>query len=223
MAEIEIPKVSSPTQSSLTRETSSLTVSTRDVPKIDFKGEVSVKKPSKFDRFKSVFISDDAKDVGTYILWDIVIPTIRRTIRDVIVGSADRIFLGASGPAPSSMYRERGNTYVRHTDYTRPSSRSIVARNQEPQPVYSKYASRTNFHLNDIVFKEREDAEAVLEQLVNYIDTYGRVSVDFYFSIIGTTTDYTAQNWGWTDLSDAIVQGTLDGYFIRLPNPVVIK
>lgn len=221
MAEIEIPKVTSPTQSSLTRETSSLAVANTNVPKIDFKGEVSVKKPSKLDRFKSVFISEDAKDVGTYILWDIVVPTIRRTIRDVIVGSADRIFLGASSPAPSNMYRERGNTYVRHTDYTRASNRTTVSRTQET-PSYAR-ASRSNFHLNDIVFKEREDAEAVLEQLVNYIDTYGRVSVDFYFSIIGTTTDYTAQNWGWLDLSDAVVQGTIDGYFIRLPNPVVIK
>lgn len=229
MAErVDIPKVSA---SSLTRETSSLSKPLNKseekpaIEKVALKGTVVAKRPSFFSKLKETFIADDARDVGDYIVWDIIVPTIRRTIRDVIVGSADRIFLGTTSPNSSSvLYRERGVTKVR-TDYATVSTgakkiKSTADSNSRPN---AQRSPRVNFHLNEIVFDNYNDASAVLEKLVDYLDTYGTVSVDDYFDLIGQSSDYTAQNWGWTSLSSATIVNTYGGYFIKLPNPVVIK
>lgn len=224
MAEADMPKVK---QSNLTRETSSLSGSIEKVEKpaiekIELKGTVVTKRPSFLSKLKETFIADDARDVGDYIVWDILVPTIKRTIRDVIVGSADRVFLGTSSPnSSSSLYRERGVTFVKSkTDYSS-VSRTAKARTERPQET--RPVSRTNFGLNDIVFDNYEDASAVLERMVDYLDTYGKVSVDDYYGLVGQSIDYTAQNWGWTSLSSAIIVNTFGGYFIKLPKPVLIK
>jgi len=220
---VNVPKVNA---SSLTRETSTLSkpIKKEDKPaieKVELKGAVVKKRPSFFSKLKETFIADDARDVGDYIVWDIIVPTIRRTIRDVIVGSADRIFLGTSSPNSSSvLYRERGVTRVR-TDY---SSKSTNANKIKPAVETNvRRPTRVNFHLNEIVFNNYDDASSVLERLVDYLDTYGKVSVDDYFDLVGQSSDFTAQDWGWTSLSSATIVNTYGGYFIKLPNPIVIK
>jgi len=220
---VNVPKVNA---SSLTRETSTLSkpIKKEDKPaieKVELKGAVVKKRPSFFSKLKETFIADDARDVGDYIVWDIIVPTIRRTIRDVIVGSADRIFLGTSSPNNSSvLYRERGVTRVR-TDY---SGKSTNASKIKPAVETNvRRPTRVNFHLNEIVFNNYDDASSVLERLVDYLDTYGKVSVDDYFDLVGQSSDFTAQDWGWTSLSSATIVNTYGGYFIKLPNPIVIK
>jgi len=80
MAEVvNIPKVS---QSSLTRESSSLSRPKQEKPQVktvDFEGGVTVKKKSFGDKLKETFIKQDLEDVRDYIIWDIVVPTIART------------------------------------------------------------------------------------------------------------------------------------------------
>lgn len=221
MAEVvNVPKVD---KASLTRENSSLSGPIKQadakpaIEKVQLKGTVVAKKPGFIAKLKETFIADDARDVGDYIVWDILVPTIKRTIRDIIVGSADRVFLGSSSPnSSSSLYRERGVTYVKRTDYSSKSSKPKT-------PAVTRASTRANFHLNEIVFDNYDDAASVLEKMVDYLDTYGKVSVDDYFDLIGHSSDYTSQNWGWTSLNSATIVNTFGGYFIKLPNPVVIK
>lgn len=224
MAEVvNIPKVD---KSSLTRESSSLTTDLArvekkpSIEKVQLKGTVVEKKPGFITKLRETFIAEDARDVGDYVVWDILVPTIKRTIRDIIVGTADRVFLGSSSPNSSnSLYRERGVTYVKaRTDYA-----SAAKRTSESSRPVQRTVNRSNFHLNEIIFDNYDDAAAVLEKMIDYLDTYGKVSVDEYFDMIGHSADYTAQNWGWKSLSSATIVNTFGGYFIKLPNPIVIK
>lgn len=219
MAEVKIPQVNSPAKSSLTRESSSL--SSKPVESIDFKGSVKVKEPSRKEKIKSIFISEDAKDVGQYILWDILIPTIKRTIRDVIVGSTDRIFLGTNTPPSSNLYRERGITYPRHVNYaqaSRQTQRPEVTR-VSPRPL------RSSFRLNEIIFDYREDAESVLEHMMDYLEDQSYVTVADYLKFCGQrNSNYTTENWGWYDLNQAYISGNeTSGFMLTLPEPVVVK
>lgn len=224
MAEvINIPKVG-PSQGGLARERSSLDAPLKEekkaIEKVDLKGTVVVKKPSFISRLKETFIAEDARDVGDYILWDILVPTIKRTIRDIIVGSADRVFLGTGvSPSSSNLYRERGVTYVRRTDY---GASSRVSTTKAPK-VENRMSPPVNFGLDQIVFDNYEDASSVLERLVDYLDTYGKATVDDYFDLIGKSAPFTAQNWGWRSLSSATIINTAGGYFIKLPKPIIIK
>lgn len=224
MAEVvNVPKLG-PSQATLSRERSSLDAPVKtekkEIEKVNLKGTVVVKKPSFVSRLKETFIAEDARDVGDYILWDILVPTIKRTIRDIIVGSTDRVFLGTGVPSSSnSLYRERGVTYVRRTDY---GASSRISTTKAPK-VESRMAPSVNFGLDQIVFDNYEDAASVLERLVDYLDTYGQVTVDDYFDLIGKSSPFTTQNWGWKSLSSASIVTTANGYFIKLPRPIVIK
>ena len=229
MAEVvNIPKVG-PSQGGLARERSSLDAplnqEQKAVEKVALKGTVVVKKPSFVSRLKETFIAEDARDVGDYILWDILVPTIKRTIRDIIVGYADRIFLGTGVSSSSSnLYRERGVTYVRRTDYGAASRPTIKATNVKVESVpRTEITSRVNFGLDDIIFDNYQDAAEVLDRLVDHLETYGHASVDTYFELIGKSSPFTTQNWGWKSLASASIIHTTDGYLIKLPRPIVIK
>ena len=225
MAEVvTIPKPGNNPKSSLSRETSSLvsTQQAEQTEKVKLKGTVVEKKPGFGTRLKETFIAEDARDVGDYIVWDILIPTIKRTIRDIIVGSADRIFLGTS-TAPSSssnLYRDRGVTRVR-TDY---ASRSRSNTTVETRTIPSASIVRSGYRVNDFEFETRDDAEFVWNKLLEHIAEYGKVGVNQYFEMVGKSSDFTAQRWGWKDLTGAYVVNSTNGtYLLRLPDPVVIQ
>lgn len=224
MAEIEIPQVGKPTESPLTRERSTLsrTNAPEPVTAIELSGKVTVSEPSRWEKLRKTFIAEDAKDIGQYVLYDIVIPTIRRTIRDVIVGSADRIFLGTS-TTPSSLYRDRGVTMPR-TNYSGKSrATSLRAERQLDTPSYQVSPAKSGYDLADVIFNSREDAERVLDTLIRRVEDYGRVSVDEYMRMIGRSVDYTAQNWGWVNLMNATITNHVGGgYSLNLPAPVPI-
>lgn len=224
MAEVvNIPKVET---SSLTREHSSLNSEPAKekpaIQKVELKNAVTVKKPSFFKKLRDTFVKEDIADVGDYILWDIVVPTIGRTINDIICGSSNRIFLGSGAPQSSGyLYREKGVTYVRpQTNYSTASTRKASQKAAEAV----RPATRNNFHLDEIIFADYNDAAAVLDRMVDYLETYGQVSVDDYFDLIGrSTTNYVSQDWGWKSLANATIVNTVGGYFIKLPAPVMIK
>lgn len=45
------------------------------------KGKVKTKKKSEISKFKDVFISEDAKDVKSYIIMDVLIPAAKKQSR----------------------------------------------------------------------------------------------------------------------------------------------
>lgn len=223
MAEVvNIPKVG-PSQGGLARERSSLDGPIKKetpVKAIEVEATV-IEKPTFLTKLKETFIAEDARDVGDYILWDILVPTIKRTIRDIIVGSTDRIFLGTSVPSGSSnLYRERGVTYVRRTDYGASSRKGLKA-----STVTSEYRkSQVNFGLDDVPpFRTREEAEDILSTMIDILEEYHMVSVDTYFSLLGVSKSFTAQNWGWRSLNSATIIEHNGGYIIKMPRPIVIK
>lgn len=224
MAEADMPKVG-PAQGGMTREKSSLSgvgsAPRNDIQKVELKGKVVQKKQSFGDKLKETFIAEDARDVGDYILWDILIPTIKRTIRDIIVGSADRIFLGTGTSSSQNLVRERGVTrVVTRNDYSSISSRKSTV---SSIPSAKTTGRSPNFGLNDVIFEAYDDAANVLDRMVDSLETYGNVSVDDFFDLVGKSAPYTAQNWGWTSLSAASIVTVRGGYFIKLPTPIVIK
>lgn len=224
MAEVKMGSV----QSGLTREKTSLdtpvVAESPHMEKLELKGTVVVRKPSFLSRLKDTFIAEDARDVGDYIVWDILIPTIKRTIRDIIVGAADRVFLGVgTSSVPSSVYRVGSSTSSRRTDYTA-SNRLASKRPGGTGPRIEQRTNTINFGLDNIIFDKYDDAASVLESLVDCLDRYGQVKVDDYFDLIGQSAPLTfpAQKWGWTSLSTACIVTTINGYFIKLPKPSVL-
>lgn len=56
-------------------------------------GKVRTKKKSEMSKFKDVFISEDVSNVKSYIFLDVLIPTIKKALSDIIVNSTLYIFM----------------------------------------------------------------------------------------------------------------------------------
>lgn len=166
-------------------------------------GNVTVKKKSVFAKMRDMFIAEDANKVGGYILMDVLVPSIKRAIVDIIKSSADMIF-GTTGSKTSSTtkYSYGGIPYV---NYSSPNKKPEV-------PV-----ARSQYEIGDINFENRADAENVLSQMDDIIGTYGQVSVADLCDLVGAPCDYAANKYGWKNLHDAVPIRTAHGYSLRLP------
>lgn len=75
-------------------------------------------------------------------------------------------------------------------------------------------------------FESVEDANHVLDALVNVIEEYGYASVVDYYDLIGAEYDRPkkgVQSYGWTNLDKAVIYPSNGNTYLCLPNPILIK
>ena len=168
-------------------------------------GQARTKKKSGLSNFIGNFVSDETQDIKSYLFKDVVIPTIKKTITDVV----DMILYGGSSHKRSS--RIPGSTVSYRSFYDNPRDSRV-----EPRTIQG-------YNYDDIILETRGDAELVLDQLTDLIDTYRIASVADLYDLVGITPNFTDYKYGWTNLSNAYVDRTRNGYQIKLPRAVPIK
>ena len=168
-------------------------------------GQAKIKKKSGISKFFGNLVSEDAQDIKTYLFKDIVIPTIKKTISDTV----DMILYGGSRKDRSSIS-------------SRVSYRSFY---DDPRSRDSRDVRAVTPALNydDIIIDTRGEAEAVLSQMNDLIDTYQIVSVADLYDLVGLSGNYTDNKYGWTNLRNAEVIRVRDGYMLKLPRALPIK
>lgn len=180
------------------------------------KGPVKTRKQGLGRKLLNAFISEDVDDVKSYVIQDVLIPTIRATIYDMIEGSTAMMLLGRAGKGG----RNRGNrTYV---DY---SSRSNL-NNQTGSRAGSYARSGGSYSVEEVVFGSRSEAEDLLDAMIETMREYdGIISVADYYDMAGVRDGggYTDNYWGWKDLGNASVRRIREGYLLSLPRPISIK
>ena len=182
---------------------------TKDEKKIEkvVEGTAKVKK-NEVRKFADVFISEDIKNVKSYVLMDILVPAIKNAIIDVVTDGVNMIFKGDTGKSSKS----RSSTYVSYRDYSRRDDRRMAGSERE----------RSRFDYDDIVFESRLEAERVREKMEDVIDQFGVVSVNDLFDMADLTAPYTSHKYGWTSIRNAEIVRTREGYVIKLPRAVPI-
>ena len=170
---------------------------------------VTTKKKSTFSKLTNEIISEDAKNVKSYILGDVLIPAIKKAISDIVTDGIDIILYGGSG-----------------RNKTRTNADRVSYRNYYDDPGRSRqdtrYNSTSQYSYDDIVFKTRGDAENVLARMDDMMDNYGLVRVADLYDLAGITGNYTDNKYGWTNIRNAEVVRVRDGYQIRMPRAVPI-
>lgn len=172
---------------------------------------VKLQKKTGWQKFKEALIGDgDGKSIGDYIIYDILVPSLKKVIQQTITDSTDILLYGDS--------RNRNASSI---PASRVSYRSYYDSNQRNiQPRYSNSRAMPNY--TNIVLQTRGDAEIVLNQMDDVIDRYKVVRVADLYDFVGLTSNYTDNNYGWTDLRSAEIVRQADGYLLRLPNPRAI-
>ena len=87
-----------------------------------------------------------------------------------------------------------------------------------------KYIRQTQEEINevwdDLIFENREDADEVLSTLNDLLNRYPSVSIADLKDLVGITGRYTDNKYGWTDIRQAYIERTRDGYILRMPKAI---
>ena len=162
-----------------------------------------IKKKSSLAKAAGSFLQDDIDSVKDYIINDVLKPAIKRTISEMVRNGIDMLLYGEvkhDGKRSSSIsYRDYYDRDRDHRD-----------RRDEPR-------SKSVFEYDDIIYDTRSEAETVLELMTELIEKYRVASVSDLYEFSKLTGPYTGNRYGWTDISDARIIHSRDGYMIRFP------
>lgn len=178
------------------------------VSKAVVSGKVKVKE-DKVRKLTDIFISEDVGNVKSYIIYDVLIPTIKKTLYDIVVNSLDISLFGGRGGKRSNADK------VSFRDYNSMSRRDRDDRDRDRDRGSSRSGGVHSY--DSIVFDTRGDAEVVLERMDELLETYEQVRVADLFELVGKTGDWTDNNYGWVNLRNADIVRVYDGYKIKLP------
>lgn len=172
-------------------------------------GAAKTKKKSEARRFLSIFAPDDAENVKSSILSDVIVPGVKAAIADVI----SIVLFGDTGRIGS---RKSGGSRIAYQKY--------YDDRRDDRREYGRPRAAVGFEYDDIIFETRGDADLVLDQLESAIAKYEVASVADLYDLAGVTCrNYTANRYGWSDIQSAKVVRTSEGYVIRLPRAVQIN
>ena len=175
------------------------------------KGNVRTKKRSLFKRFGDIFFSEDVGDVKTYIIQDIVIPTVKENIVDIITAAAGMIFLGEA-TRRRSIRPSVGAITGSRFNY------NAISQAPKKDKLSTVNRSRSTRDFEEVTFDTRAEAELVLDLMLEAISNYDQVTLLDFYEWAGITTSPTDMKYGWTDLHTARVSGSPSrGYTIDLP------
>jgi hypothetical protein len=161
------------------------------------------KKKSLGSKLAQTFLPEDVTDVKEYVIWDVVIPTAKNVLLDTL-----NEVLGGGRRVRSSGLVISGN----RRDYRGISTnRSLNGRR------------RSGFEYEDVIVDSSQEAHDVLDELDALMEQYQVVSLADLYSAAGISCDYTYNDYGWKDISDARVVRDPQGWLLKFPRAVPIK
>ena len=165
-------------------------------------GSAKIKKKSEAQKMMDVFISEDAGNVKSYVFLDVLVPAIKKLITDVVKNGIDMIFYGGASP---NRKESKVSRFSYGKCYDEPARRS-----------YNR--PKNDYDYGNVYLESRGEAEEVLYRMDELIATYGIASVADLYDLVGADSDYTDNNYGWTDIQSATIVRTRNGdYMIKMP------
>ena len=116
-------------------------------------GGAKVKKKGELEKFAGNFISEDISNIKSYIITDVLVPTIKETAMNVL----SMILFGQPGKWTRSASNGRG--YTPYKDYYEKDRRN-------------NGGVKTQFSYDELILDARSDAEVIIDQLDGLVRTY---------------------------------------------------
>lgn len=168
----------------------------------------------------AVFGPDGLPSVGHYLAQDVLIPAIKDLIVSSVQNGISAMVYGKDqnpNKTNYSGYRSyRGGYSPNRTNYSG-SYHPGPANSTSNGTTYRKESRAGSFNSEDYVLRSRQETLDVLDQLRDQIENYGWTSLADFFDLVGIDTNYTDNNYGWSDLSNATITVARGGYTLRLP------
>lgn len=166
------------------------------------KGTVKTHKKSLGQKFMDVIFAEDIGRAIEHVFYDVFVPK----AKDIISDSVDMFLFGS--PRRTGAQNQARGSYVSYSE-----GRNAVRR--PPAPTLRGL-------VDNIFFDTAEDAHDVLADMRAYVSQYGVVTVGYMYGLLGYPSDQTKENYGWTNIDDAAIVFTNNGYLLRLPRPILL-
>lgn len=173
-------------------------------------GPVKIKKKNELSKLTDIIFAEDARSVGAYIITDVVIPSVINLLEDIFLKGSRFALRGESGRG-----RTRDSEYISYRSYSDPRNST---RDRTPK-VNQRYS------FDKVIISNRGEAEEVLSQMDDLVDTYGFATIADLNEALGITGEYTDNKYGWIGkgcLRNAEVVRTREGYVLKMPRATVI-
>lgn len=170
---------------------------------ISGKAEVKTKKKT----FKDVLFKEDFKSVAKFSLNEILIPSFKKLIHDLVTGGADMLMYGTKGAPTKKSSLASKISYLGYYD--------------DPKPVIEKKEVK---QWNEISYDSYGDAELVKNAMLQHLRQYKIITVADMMEFSDLVGSYTDHDYGWTNLEGIEVARRADGRYIiaNLPRPLPI-
>lgn len=193
------------------------TTETTERKKIDkvINGDAVKRKKGLGRKMAETFTGDDVHSVGTYILFDVIMPAAKTMVSDAVSQGIERMLFGDGARRTSS------KSGVGHTSYNRMYNAGASRDNRSSdRPTASR--TRVDHEFDEVILETRGEAEEVMDLLMDLIQNYDVVTVSDLYDSVGISGSYTNDKWGWTNLKGAGIRRVRAGYLIDLPRPVAL-
>lgn len=175
-----------------------------------------VKEKGFGEKAADAFFSEDTKNVKNYIIWDVIIPGIKNAIADVIVGGIEMALFGSSHTSRSRSLNRGGETHVSYRNYYRDNDGSSYSNRMDTRNRSSRNSC------NDIVLDNRGDVEEVILSMEELVHKYGEASVSDLYSLVGISSNFQDNKWGWRDTRDFGYARSGRGYRLEFNPPIYL-
>lgn len=169
------------------------------------KGKTVEKKRSLGQKIADAFISTDSQSIKDYVLFDLLIPGLKTAVEDIV----HMILFDGKGTARADRKASSGIRRVRYSQVF-----------DEKRALDEMVPARSRVDVNDIVFETEEDAVDVRNAVEDRIAVTGFATVKFFRSKAGKQSDWTHENWGWSDVNEvhaAKLVKVRGGWLLRMP------
>ena len=177
---------------------------------------------SLIDEFKDSFVSKDKIDMGTYLVRDVLVPTVQNTILDYL----SMRFFGAGQMGQNNRRYGYGRSIFDYgrdvfNNYAGSYGNQNYGRNtgqpNNPMPP------RGRIDFKEVVLLDIEDAKRIVMELRNRINMYNEATVSDLYSAIGVTSNYKDEEWGWINAGDIGIKRVPEGWLIDVADPIHLE
>jgi hypothetical protein len=159
---------------------------------------------------------NDVADIFGGLWKDILRPSLKKTIVEFISTGAER-----------AIYRDEDEDYYDRSYYRGRRDYNSISRRNSSQYRGSSNRSRSagkprsRYDVDEVIFDNYADAEAVIDVLTEQLDRYDQVSIGEYYSACDLSPESTDFNRGWYDLRGVeIVKAGRGQWTIDFPKAV---
>lgn len=174
--------------------------------------ELEQRSKERNEKKDRAFFKESAKDVGRYLVWDVLIPAFKDLVADIVKKGIDVALFGEESSRNSSK-RLDNPSYISYGNYSKHRDRERRnGRRHEDQAIRGH-----GKQVEDPWFESESKALDVRDQMVEIVDRYDMAFVADLYDLMDEPALHTDYKFGWYEFGDANVRRVRDGFVIDLP------